>query len=206
MCELVCFFKLIWWLFIAIHIFLENWQGIVALVALGLALWQFCVLRKHNRLSVRPYLTAGYNADPADTSLDKGIGAIKVEVINNGIGPAIINDCFIEIDGKKVPGSRELIFLNAIKEMFPNYKTDLKYFYMSYGYAMAANENREIFNVTFLGPEYPSIQYLKEMFEKRADLKIDYECLYKKQLSFSSLEYMKKTSGPHSDTEPQREL
>ena len=105
MCELVCFFKLIWWLFTAIHALLANWQGIVAFVALGLALWQFWVLRKHNRLSVRPYLTAGYKADPADTLSDKGIGSFKVEVINNGIGPAIINDCFIEIDGKKVPGS-----------------------------------------------------------------------------------------------------
>lgn len=185
MSELIFCFKLIW------QFFISNWQGIVAITALALSLWQLLSQRKHDRLSVRPYLSAGYKWH---CSSDKGLKSFEVVVVNNGIGPAIIKDCFVEIDGKRIPGIGEINFQNTIRLMFPDYEFKYNYLYLNYGYAMAVNERMKILNVSFLGPKYPSLEYLKQLLTKHVDLKICYDSFYKKQPIFSSLEYMKKTS------------
>jgi hypothetical protein len=62
---------------------------VIALVALAIAIWQGYVMRKHNKLSVRPLLR-----------LDRvSIGKTQsISLINSGIGPAIINKFDVLVD------------------------------------------------------------------------------------------------------------
>ncbi len=62
---------------------------LVALVALVFSVWQGIETRRHNRLSVKPYLTI-------DTQYFSLHGHIGLRLQNNGLGPLIIKKAFIE--------------------------------------------------------------------------------------------------------------
>jgi len=88
-------------------------SAVIALCALGLSIWQGCLARTHNRLSVRPHLTTWTHSDA-----DKGF--YVVELINNGIGPAIIEEFTVKVDGGLVSGDRSEAIENALKIALPN--------------------------------------------------------------------------------------
>jgi hypothetical protein len=82
-----------------------NWDvgqvstGIIALCALGLTIWQAMLTRRHNRLSVKPYLTIW-------NDLDQEKHRYWIQLLNNGTGPALIKDFRIEIHGERVNAAR----------------------------------------------------------------------------------------------------
>lgn len=68
--------------------------GCLAVLALSVSLWQGYEERRHNRLSVRPLLTFDYTYDTA--------GWFSLEVVNTGVGPAIIQRFEAFVDGQPV--------------------------------------------------------------------------------------------------------
>jgi hypothetical protein len=71
-----------------------NWAGIlVASLALIVSTLSMCETQKHQRLSVRPYVTTSFNANETGAGWIRGI---------NGAGPAIINAFEVTVDGKPV--------------------------------------------------------------------------------------------------------
>src|SRR3989344_2263262 len=72
-------------------------SAIIALCALGLSIWQGYLSRGHNRISVRPHLTMW-------THKYHGDGLYAADIVNNGIGPAIIKCFSVKLDGKKIEG------------------------------------------------------------------------------------------------------
>lgn len=63
----------------------NNGSAVIATCALGVTFWQACVMRKHNRLSVKPFLATTEGNDK------KGDGGKVSFVIENcGVGPALI--------------------------------------------------------------------------------------------------------------------
>lgn len=66
---------------------------VVAIAALGTALWQGYIARKHSKLSVIPRLVLDFYSYP-------GL-PVKVELHNKGIGPAVIDDFQFELDERK---------------------------------------------------------------------------------------------------------
>lgn len=68
---------------------------IIALIALGISVWQGYETRRHNRLSVTPKLTYDY-------SLSSAYPEVAIKLSNNGIGPAIIKDFALHVDGIRI--------------------------------------------------------------------------------------------------------
>ncbi len=72
-------------------------SGAIALIALGFAIWQGWQNHKHNKLSLRPWLkhVTGLHTKRS------GLCYSQFEIINKGIGPAIIKDVMLFFEGKK---------------------------------------------------------------------------------------------------------
>ena len=66
----------------------------IALSALAVAIWQGILMRRHNRLSLRPHLTFRQMMSEANPQF-------SLELLNNGIGPAIIKDFQVLLDGER---------------------------------------------------------------------------------------------------------
>ncbi|MDQ1772353.1 hypothetical protein GQR60_17115 [Labilibaculum sp. A4] len=69
--------------------------SLIAILALGLTIWQGSVTRKHNRLTVKPSLIFFDNF--LSDNHQKGLF-----IINNGVGPAIIKELTIIVNEKSV--------------------------------------------------------------------------------------------------------
>ncbi|WP_144180454.1 MULTISPECIES: hypothetical protein [unclassified Pseudomonas] len=80
-------------------------SGIVALCALGASLYQAYLSRLHNRLSVKPHLALHFEQRP---------GIYKIELRNDGIGPAIITSASLMNRGAVVPGDGLALIANAV--------------------------------------------------------------------------------------------
>ena len=69
---------------------------IVALCALVVSVWYVRQGIKHNRLQVRPHLDTWTETNPQK-------GLYQIMLMNNGLGPAIIEDFSVKIDGNIIP-------------------------------------------------------------------------------------------------------
>ncbi|MES9928524.1 MAG: hypothetical protein ABW158_10435 [Candidatus Thiodiazotropha sp. 6PDIVS] len=97
-----------------------NWEVItgissatIALCALAYAVWQGKQAQHHNKLSFRPQL-----ASWSHKNSDKG--AYAVELINNGLGPALIESFIVKIDRKIISGEGTEPIEKGLKILFPN--------------------------------------------------------------------------------------
>lgn len=91
----------------------NNSATVIALSALFVSLYEAYRGRRHDRLSVRPWLCVYKKKDK-----DKETG---LRLVNNGIGPAIINSFNVYLDNQLVskPGS------NFWKEIITKFKIDM---------------------------------------------------------------------------------
>ncbi len=71
---------------------------LIALIALGLTIWQARTTQKHNRLSLRPHLMF-------DVRYDEESPQIHIVLKNSGVGPAYVTDYSVTLDGKPYTGS-----------------------------------------------------------------------------------------------------
>lgn len=85
----------------------------VALCAFVFSFWQAKIVRDHNKISVKPHLTTW-------NSVDHDNGIYVVHVLNNGIGPALINKFEIRVDNKVISGDGTEPIEKALKILFPN--------------------------------------------------------------------------------------
>jgi hypothetical protein len=155
-----------------------NWQFItgisttvIALCALVFSIWHGWQIRRHNKLSVRPNLTTW-------TNIYTGNGYYKLELVNNGIGPALIESFLIKVDDKLISGQGAESIENALKIIFPNLEYKPFYGYVSKGYSMVANERITIVEIQFLKQPFPTLKFMDDAIN-RTSLDIDYKSLYK---------------------------
>lgn len=93
-------------------------ENVIAIMAVLIALitgiftaYQAFLTRKHNRLSVKPHITTWINEDSAD-----GYYILCCNVMNNGIGPAVIKDYSVFYDGTKIGSNQDRKALEAAIE------------------------------------------------------------------------------------------
>lgn len=163
-------------------------QGIdwVAWVALAVSVAAFCLsglqtrlTQRHNRLSVQPHLTLDINLGPNG-------GLVGVSLFNCGIGPAVITDAVLVLDGQSLP--------YTAPSSWPKAWSDAGY-----------TSRHTVFNSFMLGEALPPGERLhlvsidREAFSanedilllkaaRRLDLKVTYESFYheeKKQISLA---------------------
>jgi hypothetical protein len=75
--------------------FVAFWVAMIALAALGVALWQGFVVWKHHRVMVRPILDFRYLIDLAEPR-------IGIVLESCGLGPAIVKSVTVSLDREEV--------------------------------------------------------------------------------------------------------
>lgn len=154
-----------------------SWEAIagfssvvIAVCALGLTVWQAAITRRHNRLSVTPHLTTW-------TQSEQVTGRYSVEILNNGIGPALIKSFSVQVDGQPIGGEGPEPIEKALKVLFPQYSFRSSQAYMARGYMMSAKEARSLVAVEFFGERFPRQEEVDHAM-KRTRLLIEYESIY----------------------------
>lgn len=142
----------------------------IALCALGFTIWQGVQTRRHNKLSVTPYLATWTNMDHIKK-------LYSVELLNNGIGPARIKSFSIIIDGQRIDGKGAEPIQNALNILFPDYKYETQQSFIAGGYWMSEKEKRTLVSIHFLGPSSPSPDKITNAL-KKSQLIIDYDSIY----------------------------
>lgn len=80
---------------------------LVAVCALGTTIWQGYIMRKHNKLSVKPLLT---------TFAIENIGWAEYRLENCGVGPAIIKNFYLFYDEKEVSRNNRKTYEDFFKD------------------------------------------------------------------------------------------
>ena len=153
----------------------EHAAEIIALCALGLTIYQAIVARRHNVLSVQPYIT---EFNHRETSPGRGLLAFRL--MNHGVGPAFITGFKILLDGKPVKDVDE-----ALAEVLEDKKYNHSITRLGEGYAMPAGEAKDVLILEMrLGPD-DSLDEIEKRLD-RFDVVVDYQSAYKKRATLDT--------------------
>lgn len=164
----------------------NNAQNVIALSALGATFWQAHISRKHNKLSVKPYLTT-WTATSSD-------GYIIVKIINNGTGPAHIKSFKIYADNQKMVGENFEPHDKCLKLIFPDYEFVWYGSYLGVDYIMPVTEEKDLIAVKFTGERVPPRSEIDHR-AKRVRIVIDYESIYEEKFKYDSDVQVKKQNS-----------
>lgn len=153
-------------------------SAVIALCALGLTIWQAHIARRHNMLSVAPHLTAWRHSDKTNN-------LFSVELLNNGIGPALIRSFQVQVDGHVIAGEGYEPIEKALKVIFSQYQYSSYQSFVSNGYAMSPNEARPLVTVQFSGERLPQPEEI-EHATKRIRILIEYSSMYGEPFVFDT--------------------
>lgn len=162
------------WIFLG-----NNFEAILALCALMLTINRISVMRTHNRISVKPFLTDHVNKDS-----DARKYSYSLELINNGLGPAFIKDFVVTFDGKKLDYNDDTDLRIQLQKLLPDGEITMCRV-LGDGYAIAAKERCELLNIHTATKAQEKINSIKEMLDKLA-LNIRYESIYKEVSAYST--------------------
>lgn len=160
-----------------------NATNVIALSALAATFWQASISRKHNKLSVKPYLTT-WNTTTPD-------GYAVVKIINNGVGPAHIKSFSIYVDGQKMTGEALEPHGKCLNIIFADYPFSWYGAYLGVDYMMSSNEQKDLIAIKFTGEKLPSDLEIEHR-SKRARIVIDYESIYEEKFIYDSEQEAKK--------------
>lgn len=145
-------------------------SAVIALCALALTLWQAAVTRSHNKLSVKPHLATWSHTDEANNRY-------QIDLMNNGIGPALIKSFAIQVDGQTISGEGAEPMEKALKILFPQCIYHSRQAYLASGYMMSEKESRPLVIIQFFDSQLPKPEEV-DRATKRVRLIIDYESIY----------------------------
>lgn len=145
----------------------------IAICAFFATIWQVVTTRAHNRLSVRPYLDSWEQFSP------DGWG-YQLKLMNNGIGPAVINDYSIFVDGKLIPGKGLKVMETALDLLLAGWKHEFSQSYLTDSYVMPAGEERTIVDLRFIDSAPTPEEFLA--LKKRIRLYIAYTDMYRETM------------------------
>lgn len=162
-----------------------NWEiatgissVVIAVCALAYTIWQGKQTQKHNKLSFRPHLTTWTHKDEKQCRY-------AVDIINNGLGPAIIQSFVVKVDSKVINGEGTDAIEKSLKILFQNTPYQSHQSFMAKGYSMAAKDKCTIVDIQFFGPAQPTREVIEHAFN-RADLIIHYKSFYNEEFTYSS--------------------
>jgi len=168
--------------------FLSNsWQGVVALAALFLSLYEYRHQKEHNRISLKPNLYTFVNDDLFTDSNRLVHAQVQVELINSGLGPAHIKCYEVYYDGKIIDGDDKgdavAVFLSDLLKDFTIIRKQSAV--LGSKAALVAGERRTILDIRVISKENDDLQKLKTLLSKLS-LKINYESCYGELFEFDT--------------------
>jgi hypothetical protein len=142
---------------------------LIAVLALGLTIWQATKTIKHNKLSVQPHLSFHTEATKQEQ--------IIVTMTNTGLGPAILDKMKVYVDDKEITKPKKIE--TAIKKVFPS-EQGYKYTYEVFSLidddkeSMSKDSNIELFSINF---NKRVNKHIKQQII-RISIEIEYESFY----------------------------
>lgn len=106
----------------------------IAIIALFISIWQGFEQRKHNRYSVRPLLTF-------DSYVSNKTRSIRIS--NDGLGPAIIKEFKVKIDGETISGDQDNPWTTVVEKRNLNGKISEMYYFAN-GTTMKTEKSRNL--------------------------------------------------------------
>lgn len=168
----------------------HNVSTIIALCALFVTIYEAWSIRRHNKLSVKPHITTftyrhkNSNKSPSGETISTG--TIVIELLNNGLGPAVIQDfkvLFDNIDtGIKNIEDAETISTRVLKGKIVNHKA---FEIFNKDYHFAAKEKKCILQIVFPILKTQSFEDFVTLIS-RLSLVINYKSLYGKKFKYDS--------------------
>lgn len=156
----------------------DNAAVIIALCALAFTAYQVFATRKHNRLSVRPHITYFTYRD-----LSPGQGSLKIEIMNNGLGPAIIDAFDVFLDGQKIPSYRSADIEAKVAEVLDGQTSKTSVTTLGSGYSMPKDQTRTLLEVRFPATTQNDIERIEKRLT-RFSLVIRYSSMYGDRYTF----------------------
>ncbi len=154
-------------------------SAVVAICALAVTIWQGRQNYKHNKISVRPKLAVSKNLKPTKTKK-----TVCFELINSGVGPAIIKDFILIYDREEVSKNNYKTYENFLKDKARNAKL-VSIGFLSPGVSISIKESFNLF----------SFQYKHEqdiLFVDKLSLRIHYQSIYEDEI----FTYYKERTSP----------
>ena len=146
---------------------LSNYSAqIIAACALLFATYHASQQRKHNKLSVKPHISSFVQSNRTESECH-----IRLELHNNGLGPAFINNFKIYLDNEPTTFSEVSSFVSE------NIPCNQGFFKFNEGSAFPVGEVKHIIYITFSNEYSASFEKIYKRFN-RINLSVDYECAY----------------------------
>lgn len=158
----------------------DNTAEVVALCALFFTAFQLHATRKHNKLSVKPHLVTFVNRNR-----EPGKGSLSAKLMNNGLGPAIIKNYQIYLDGKmlEIKSSKEAE--ETLKKILHDKKLiTTSATLLGKRYAMPSKESKDIMIVNFVLERDNEFEEIESRL--KFDLVVEYESIYGEEYIFDS--------------------
>lgn len=158
----------------------DNAATILALCALAFTAYQVLSTRKHNRLSVRPHITYF-----TYRNLNPGQGSLKIEIMNNGLGPAVIDAFEVSLDNKRLPSQNSSDIEAKISAILNGQATRTSVTTLGSGYCMPKDQTRALLELHFPATSHGDIQNIEKLLT-RFSLVIHYSSMYGDRYTFDS--------------------
>ena len=141
--------------------FIAGASMFVALCALVATIWQSSVIRKHNRLSVKPALNITHKDYPAlnitqNDYNDKNQTTVEYHLSNLGVGPAIIKDFILTYNGEEISRNNHTnyaAFMNKHGSKFinkhGNKSMNPSWYWLAPNATLAANQEITLLKFTY---------------------------------------------------------
>lgn len=156
-----------------------NVEALLASCALILTVNRLSVMRKHNKLSVKPYLT-----DHVHKNNLSGRFEISYELINNGLGPAFIEGFVVKYENVSIEYTDDDALKAKLRELLGlgNFETVRV---LERGYALAAKESVVLLKISVSNKDERKAQVIKDGI-KTVSLEIQYKSFYEESFKFST--------------------
>jgi hypothetical protein len=151
---------------------------VIALCALIFTVWAGWRTHVHNKLLVKPKLMTWISSEQDQ-------GYYSVEFRNNGLGPALVENYTIKVDGEIMHGEATEPIENAVRLIFKDITYHCTVGILDTGYLLPANDKCGIFALKFSKPGDMTRKEFIEQF-KRFQLDIFYKSLYGDKFTYSS--------------------
>ncbi len=167
-----------WWLI------KESATTVIAICAFFLSIYQAYATRKHNRLSVKPHLTS-FTRRTLDLTVNPGHGKIDFSLVNNGLGPAIINDFKVTLDDDAIPLENTQRCAELVAQLVSGKMKNFTRSDLTGGYAMRKDESKEILVLDLAARTQDEFDKLSAPLD-RLKLIVKYESIYGDKFEFRS--------------------
>jgi hypothetical protein len=158
----------------------RNVASIIALCALGFTASQSYVTRRHNKLSLRPHLCS------FTERITGPVSRIKYSLVNNGLGPAVIDSYTVTLDGATLNTNSSAQFEPILANLLGRKPQSFSIGHLARDTSIRKDETRLLFEVCFPALTPTDVEGIEHRLS-RVQAVVKYHSVYDEPLTFDSM-------------------